>query len=91
MSNPKRHESNAERQAAYRRRNADSKPPTEAELASLARSLHIVIEEALEQGSTILPADVLGAHAGETLRISLAWGNSHLISHCRLRTEVPLP
>ena len=68
MSNPKRYENSAERQAAYRHRNADGKPPREAELAALARNLHIVIEEAIEAGSTAFPADVLGDHAGETLR-----------------------
>lgn len=68
MPTKKQYASNAARQAAYRARHADRKPATEAELAMLARSLHVVFEQALKQGVTNLPAELLGAHAAETLR-----------------------
>jgi hypothetical protein len=68
MASSKQYESNAQRQAAYRDRHLATKPPSEAELALLARSLHEVLAEAIEHGTTDLPAAIVGIHAGETLR-----------------------
>lgn len=68
MPTPKHYASNAERQAAYRARHADRKPATEAELAMLARSLHVVLEEALAAGRCPWPAHLLGGRAEATLR-----------------------
>ena len=67
MASAKQYASNAQRQAAYRDRHLASKLPTESELAILARSLHVVLAAAIEQGTTDLPAAILGLHAGETL------------------------
>jgi hypothetical protein len=77
MASSKQYASNAQRQAAYRNRRLASKPPTEAELALLARSLHVVLAEAIEHGSTDLPAAVVGVHAGETLRHLIHYLDPH--------------
>ncbi len=68
MPTPKQYRTNAERQAAYRQRHPDKKPPREDELAMLARSLHVVFEEALQQPGCVLPAHLLGQRADQTLR-----------------------
>ncbi len=68
MPTKRHYASNAQRQAAYRARHADRKPATEAELAMLARSLHVVLEEALEAGRCPWPAHLLGGRAEATLR-----------------------
>jgi hypothetical protein len=68
MPTPKQYASNAARQAAYRARNAESKPATEAQLATLARSLHVVLEDAIAHGRSGLPAELVGEHAAATLR-----------------------
>jgi len=67
MATPKQYDSDAKRQAAYRLRHLASKPPTDAELALLARSLHCVISDATEQGKSVLPASVVGENATQTL------------------------
>jgi hypothetical protein len=77
MASPKQYPSNAHRQAAYRDRHLASKPPTDAELALLARSLHEVLTEAIEHGTTDLPAAVVGIHAGETLRRLIHYLDPH--------------
>lgn len=68
MPTPRQYRTNAERQAAYRARHANQKPPREDELAMLARSLHVVLEEALQKPGCVLPAHLLGQRADETLR-----------------------
>ena len=77
MSSPKQYASNAQRQAAYRSRHLANKLPTEAELAILARSLHGVLGDAMEAGTTDLPASVVGVHAGETLRRLIHYLDPH--------------
>ena len=77
MASPKQYVSNAQRQASYRDRHLASKPPTESELALLARSLHEVLTEAVAQHATDLPADVVGMHAGETLRRLIHYLDPH--------------
>jgi hypothetical protein len=59
---------NAARQAAYRARHADRKPPREDRLAGLARTLHVVLAEAIEEQKCPWPSQLLGARADETLR-----------------------
>ena len=77
MSTPKQYASNAQRQAAYRSRHLANKPPTDAELALLARSLHVVLGEAMAQSATDLPASVVGVHAAETLRRLIHYLDPH--------------
>lgn len=62
--------SNAERQAAYRARH---RQPTDADLAAGARSLHGELREALVDGRSPLPAELLGDNAQETLRRLVFW------------------
>ena len=62
----KRYRSNAHRQATYRQRKP--KPATQAQLATLARSLHTVIGDAIEAGTFPLPEALLAATVEETLR-----------------------
>jgi hypothetical protein len=68
MPRPKQYTDNAQRQAAYRQRHPEHRPPREDVLARLARSLHVVLEEAVQQPDCVLPAHLLGARADETLR-----------------------
>jgi hypothetical protein len=75
MPRPRLHASPAERQAAYRARHPEKRFPREDSLAALARSLHAVLEEAVETSrqtgkyeKCALPAHLLGARADETLR-----------------------
>ena len=77
MASSKQYESNAQRQAAYRDRHLATKPASEAELALLARSLHEVLAEAIEHGTTDLPAAIVGIHAGETLRRLIHYLDPH--------------
>ena len=77
MASSKQYESNAQRQAAYRDRHQASKPPTETELALLARNLHYMLSEAIAAGTTDLPAGVVGIHAGETLRRLIHYLDPH--------------
>jgi hypothetical protein len=63
-----KYRSNAERQAAYRDRHPEKRRPTEAELAILARSLHIVFVEAVEADQSPLPHDLVGDTPDQTLR-----------------------
>ena len=64
----RKYRNNAERQAAYRDRHPEKRPPSEAELAMLARSLHVVFAEAVEAGTSPLPSPLIGDRADETLR-----------------------
>ena len=59
---------NAERQAAYRARHREREGPRQGELAALARSLHGTLREAVRQGESRLPEELLGQRADETLR-----------------------
>lgn len=77
MASSKQYQSNAQRQAAYRARHLASKPPRDWELALLARNLHYMLAEAIEAGTTDLPADVVGLHAGETLRRLIHYLDPH--------------
>ena len=67
----KRYESNSARQAAYRERRAALKPPRDAAVASLARSLHRVIADTAANPAMprhTLAQEMLGSRYDETLR-----------------------
>jgi hypothetical protein len=68
MPVPKQYQTNAERQAAYRARHPERKPPREDRLAWLARSLHLVLKEAVQQPDCPLPTELLGERPDETLQ-----------------------
>jgi len=65
---PKQYADNAQRQAAYRARHADRKPPREDRLAAQARALHFVMAEAIAKDRCPLPHRILGVRADETMR-----------------------
>ena len=67
MAQPKIHKDNAQRQAAYRRRSG-SKSVTQTELASLARSLHPVLQDAVEYSALPLPNELVDARPDVTIR-----------------------
>lgn len=66
MPIPKRYRSNAQRQAAYRQRNP--RPATQAQLATLARNLHIAVTDAIKAGTFPLPEALASATVEQTLR-----------------------
>jgi hypothetical protein len=68
MSRPRKYQTLAEKQAAYRARQSGSRPPKEAELARLARSLQVVLQEAVQSRTCPLPAELVGLRTDETLR-----------------------
>lgn len=69
--------SNAERQAAYRARHRDRKPPREDYLAALGRTLHIELEEAVAANQSVLPSELLGERADATLRNLIRYIRRH--------------
>ena len=77
MPTPKQFATNAARQAAYRERHAARRPPTEAQLAILARSLHVVVTEAVEAGLHNLPASLVGEQPDQTLRNLIRYFDPH--------------
>jgi hypothetical protein len=66
MPQPRKYSTAAEKQAAYRARHLD-KPPREALLAALARTLHSTITGAAHSGEAQAQA-VAGDRADETLQ-----------------------
>ncbi len=77
MAYPRQYRSNAERQAAYRKRHQRERPPREDRLAALARSLHVVFEQAVQEGECVLPVALLGRQADETLRNLVRYVDPH--------------
>ena len=67
MPRPRLYNNQAERQAAYRARHPEQKPPREDLLAALARSLHFVLEEAAENERCLLPVYLVGLRPEQTL------------------------
>jgi hypothetical protein len=67
MPRSRKYESAAERQAAYRDRVYWQQAPTQKFLAGMAEGLHQDLEKALQEGTSPLPAELLGEHAGQTL------------------------
>ena len=67
MPRTRKYESAAQRQAAYRNRVYWQQAPTQKLLAGMAEGLHQDLLTALEKGNSPLPAELVGAHAGETL------------------------
>ena len=79
MARPKEYETNAQRQAAYRARHQNQQPPREDYLAALGRTLHAELEDAVAVGQSVLPCELLGERADDTLR--------NLIRYIRLHTD----
>jgi hypothetical protein len=79
MPRSKEYATNAERQAAYRARHPEQQPPREDRLAALGRSLHAELQSAVEDQQSVLPCDLLGERADDTLR--------NLIRYIRLHTD----
>lgn len=73
MPRPRQYATNAEKQEAYRRRHAAQQLPRAAYLAALARSLHGVLQDAVEAHASPLPDALLGAQADETLRLLIRY------------------
>ena len=67
MPRSRKYESAAERQAAYRDRVYWQQAPTQKFLAGMAEGFHQDLRASLEQGTSPLPAELLGEHAGQTL------------------------
>ena len=67
MPRPKIYTDPAQRQAAYRARTYWQQPPTNKFLVGVAQGLHAELADALKEGRSPLPADLLGEHAGQTL------------------------
>jgi len=77
--------SNAERQAAYRARHADREPPRQGYLASQARTLHLVLGDAVRAGRSPWPEDLLGTRADDTLHRLICYVRSHWEGDCEGR------
>jgi len=73
MPRPRLYQNQAQRQAAYRARHNQDRPPRMDRLASLAHSLHIVLTQALQQSQLELPDQVVGSRADETLENLIAY------------------
>jgi hypothetical protein len=58
----------AERQAAYRARHRAEEPPLQSYLASLARTLHGELRDAVAAGRSPIPAALVVRRADDTLR-----------------------
>ena len=68
MPRPRTYRNAAERQAAYRQRHPEQRPPREDLLAALARSLHAVLRDAVAAGECAVPPELLGDRSDQTLR-----------------------
>ena len=68
MPQAKQYATNAERHAAYRARHREPTPVRHGLLAGLARSLHGTLAEAVREGRSRLPPELLGQRADETLQ-----------------------
>jgi hypothetical protein len=79
MPREREYESAAARQAAYRARHRAQEPPRQGYLASLARTLHGELREAVASGRCPVPAELVVARVDDTLR--------HLIRYLRAARE----
>lgn len=77
MPRPRHYQNNAEKQAAYRQRHAAQSPPRQGYLAALARSLHGELRQAVQAQQSILPAELLGVTADETMGNLIRYIRSH--------------
>ena len=68
MPGERQYATNAERQAAYRARHRERELPRQDMLAALARTLHGTLGQAVRQGVSPLPAELLGPRADRTLQ-----------------------
>ncbi len=91
MPRTRQYESNAQKQAAYRQRHTPQWPPRQGYLAALARSLHGELREAVRAQQSVLPAELLGAAADETLRNLIGYIRSGTArSLHRTQTDTPV-
>ena len=67
MPRTRKYQDAADRQAAYRARSYWQQAPTQKFLSGMAEGLHSDLAQALQKGECALPAELLGAHAGQTL------------------------
>jgi hypothetical protein len=67
MPQPRKYSTNADKQAAYRARRADKKPPRESLLAAQARTLHGTIHDKARAADELAQA-VAGDRADVTLQ-----------------------
>jgi hypothetical protein len=67
MARERVHRNNAAKQAAYRARTADREPVRQARMALLGQELHGRLRQAVEAGTSHVPAVVLGKRADDTL------------------------
>ena len=67
MPRPRLYKDNAEKQAAYRARHAERLPVRDSLLAAQACSLHSALSDAVRAKTNVLPPELLGRRADETL------------------------
>jgi len=82
----------AARQAAYRARTYWQQAPTQKFLAGMAQGLHADLAVALQKGACVLPAELLGAHAGQTLdnlRDYITFGSLEAARQARALSKQP--
>lgn len=77
MPREKEYQSNAQRQAAYRQRHQSQQPPREDYLAALGRSLHGELQDAVAAQQSVLPCELLGERADETLQNLIRYIRRH--------------
>src|SRR5690348_1686358 len=77
MPRPKEYSSNAQRQAAYRARHSEKRPPRDDYLAALGRTLHAELEDAVAANQSVLPCALLGERADTTLHNLIRYIRHH--------------
>jgi hypothetical protein len=68
MPRPREYANAAARQAAYRARHRAQEPPRQGYLASLARTLHGQLQDAVAAGRSPVPAALIVPRTDDTLR-----------------------
>ena len=84
MPRPRMYKDNAEKQAAYRERHAERLPVRDSLLAAQARSLHGALSEAVRAKTSVLPPQLLGRRADQTLANLI-----HYLRSAALPTQEP--
>jgi arsenate reductase-like glutaredoxin family protein len=79
MARQRIYKNQAERQAAYRERNAHRMPPLQSELAALARSLRSAVNDAAKAGDE-LAKQVQAKREDEVLRELVTYFRNHATS-----------
>lgn len=94
MARERVYRNNAEKQAAYRARHGRQPPAPRALLANLAEELHGRLRQAIEAGTSRVPAVVLGKRADETLinligYLTWGWGETGETASLTTGSSVP--